>query len=51
MIAHAFDVFGARALFAGCNPDNTASRALLEKLGFGYTHDEFYSPTGLYHPS
>lgn len=39
------------ALFAGHNPKNTASKTLLEKLGFKYTHDEFYAPTGLQHPS
>jgi [ribosomal protein S5]-alanine N-acetyltransferase len=26
-------------------------RQLLAKLGFHYTHDEFYPPTGLQHPS
>jgi RimJ/RimL family protein N-acetyltransferase len=38
-------------LFAGHNPKNEASRQLLEKLGFRYTHDEYYAPTGLNHPS
>ncbi len=51
VIQHAFAALGARALFAGHNPDNHASRALLEKLGFRYTHDELYPPTGLLHPS
>lgn len=51
VIAHAFDHLGARALFAGHNPANTASRAMLSKLGFRYTHDELYPPTGLMHPS
>lgn len=51
VIAHAFGPLGARALFAGHNPDNHASRAMLEKLGFRYTHDELYPPTGLLHPS
>jgi len=51
VIAHAFGSLEARALFAGHNPDNQASRALLEKLGFRYTHDELYPPTGLLHPS
>lgn len=51
VIAHAFDTLGARGLFAGHNPDNQASRAMLEKLGFRYTHDELYPPTGLMHPS
>jgi [ribosomal protein S5]-alanine N-acetyltransferase len=42
---------GAAALFAGHHPDNVASRALLIKLGFRYTHAELYPPTGLIHPS
>jgi RimJ/RimL family protein N-acetyltransferase len=51
VIRHAFDQLGARALFAGHNPKNEASRALLLALGFDYTHDERYPPTGLMHPS
>lgn len=51
VIAHAFDRLGASALFAGHNPNNTASRDLLRSLGFVYTHDEHYPPTGLMHPS
>jgi [ribosomal protein S5]-alanine N-acetyltransferase len=50
-IAHAFTVLGANALFAGHHPKNQASRKLLEKLGFAFTHEEFYPPTGLQHPS
>lgn len=30
---------------------NEGSGYLLGKLGFRYTHDEFYTPTGLNHPS
>jgi RimJ/RimL family protein N-acetyltransferase len=51
VIVHAFTTLGASALFAGHNPANDASRRLLEKLGFRYTHDETYPPTGLNHPS
>ena len=51
VIDHAFRIVGANALFAGHNPSNTASRGLLTRLGFAYTHDEFYEPTGLHHPS
>ena len=47
----AFDTLGAKGLFAGHNPANDASRHLVEKLGFHYTHDEYYPPTGLHHPS
>ena len=51
VFSHAFDTCGYRALFAGHNPGNSASRGLLTKLGFAHTHDEFYPPTGLMHPS
>jgi RimJ/RimL family protein N-acetyltransferase len=51
VMAHAFVQLGAKALFAGHNPNNEASRRLLTKLGFRYTHDEHYPPTGLHHPS
>jgi len=51
VIRHAFATVGARALFAGHNPANQASARLLLKLGFRYTHDEYYPPTGLMHPS
>jgi RimJ/RimL family protein N-acetyltransferase len=51
VIAYAFDRLGARGLFAGHNPANNASRQLVLKLGFRYTHDELYPPTGLQHPS
>ena len=47
----AFSRFGASWIFAGHNPKNTASRAVLDKLGFKYIRDEFYPPTGLMHPS
>lgn len=51
VVDHAFKIIGAEALFAGHNPANFASRGLLARLGFVYTHDEFYEPTGLHHPS
>jgi RimJ/RimL family protein N-acetyltransferase len=51
VVAHAFRISGARALFAGHHPDNAASRRVLEKLGLRYTHSELYPPTGLMHPS
>jgi ribosomal-protein-alanine N-acetyltransferase len=51
VIAHAFSRLGVSALFAGHHPGNAASRRTLEKLGFHYTHDEPYAPTGLNHPS
>lgn len=51
VIDFAFTVLHAEGLFAGHNPNNTASQKVLTKLGFRYIGDEFYEPTGLYHPS
>lgn len=51
MIEYAFDVLQAKELKAGHNPNNIASKKLLTKLGFQYEADEYYKPTGLYHPS
>ena len=51
VMEYGFNTLGVKALFAGHNPANAASRRVLEKLGFRYTHDEFYPPTGLHHPS
>lgn len=51
VIGHAFGRLGAARLFAGHHPENAASRHLLARLGFRYTHDEPYPPTGLRHPS
>lgn len=50
VIALAFGALEADALFAGHHPENHGSRRTLEKLGFRYTHDELYPPTGLMHP-
>jgi [ribosomal protein S5]-alanine N-acetyltransferase len=51
VITFAFVQLGAKALFAGHHPANSASRNLILKLGFRHTHEEFYPPTGLKHPS
>jgi ribosomal-protein-alanine N-acetyltransferase len=51
IIRFAFETLGAEGLFAGHHPSNTASRRLLDKLGFHYTHEEFYPPTRLMHRS
>jgi RimJ/RimL family protein N-acetyltransferase len=51
VVAHAFGTLGLEHLFAGHHPDNTVSKRILEKLGFHYTHDEIYPPTGLLNPS
>ena len=47
---YGFAILGIRALYAGHHPANDASRRLLEGLGFRYTHDEFYPPTGEIEP-
>lgn len=51
VIRYAFDVLGAEKLFAGHNPHNVRSKRVLTRLGFQYTGDEYYEPTGLCHPS
>ncbi len=51
VMSHAFDTLEVDSLFAGHHPKNEASAHLLKKLGFHYSHDEFYAPTGLNHPS
>lgn len=51
VIAFAFETLGVKGLFAGHHPANTASRRLIEKLGFHFTHEQLYPPTGLRHPS
>ena len=47
VIEFAFETLGVKGLFAGHHPANDASRRLIEKLGFHFTHEEFYAPTGL----
>jgi RimJ/RimL family protein N-acetyltransferase len=51
VMEYSFNTLRVHGLFAGHNPQNEASKNLLSKLGFRYTHDEFYEPTGLQHPS
>lgn len=50
VIAYAFNTVGVASLFAGHHPENAASQRILQKLGFRYTHDEVYPPTGRLHP-
>ena len=50
VVRWAFDKLEARELFAGHHPENAASRRVLLKIGFRYTGDEFFPPTGLMHP-
>ncbi len=51
VIDHAFGTLHACGLFAGHHPRNKASRRLLAKLRFRFTHNEFYAATGCQHPS
>ncbi len=51
VIKYAFEKYHPIKLFAGHNPNNVNSKSTLAKLGFQYTHDEYYPPTGLNHPS
>lgn len=37
-------------LIAGHHPANDASKHTLLRLGFSYTHDELYAPTGILEP-
>src|SRR5262249_13387124 len=46
-IHYAFETIGAKALSAGHHPDNTNSKKVLAKLGFHYTHDEFFPALGI----
>jgi [ribosomal protein S5]-alanine N-acetyltransferase len=49
-LAHAQNTLSARGFFAGHHPENLASRKILQKLGFHFTHVELYPPTGKIHP-
>lgn len=49
IIAYAFDALRAKGLFAGHHPENDASRRVLEKLNFYFTHEELYPPTSRMH--
>ncbi|QHQ59572.1 GNAT family N-acetyltransferase [Anaerocolumna sedimenticola] len=51
VIQYAFSELNAVKLYAGHHPENINSRKLLTRLGFQYIGDNFYEPTGLYHPS
>jgi RimJ/RimL family protein N-acetyltransferase len=51
VIDYAFTTLKANDLFAGHHPNNIGSTKILKKLGFHHTHDEYYEPTGLNHPS
>jgi [ribosomal protein S5]-alanine N-acetyltransferase len=50
VIVYAFETLRVKGLFAGHHPANAASRRVITKLGFRFTHEEFYAPTGLIEP-
>lgn len=47
VIRYAFDVIGAKGLAAGHHPENANSKKVMAKLGFQYTHDEFFAGLGM----
>jgi len=47
VIDFAFETVGAKGLSAGHHPENGASKKVLEKLGFRYTHHEFFVTLGM----
>ena len=51
VIDHAFQTLRVKSLFAGHHPENRASQRVLQKLGFRFTHQEIYAPTGLLNPA
>lgn len=51
VIEYAFNELKVDKLFAGHNPNNSASKKLLTKVGFKFIREEYYAPTGLMHPS
>jgi len=51
VIGFAFETLAIKSIFAGHHPANEASERFLNRLGFRFTHEELYPPTGLNHPS
>jgi len=51
VIDFAFATLAVKHLFAGHHPNNIASGRLLKKLGFRFTHEEIYPPTGMLEPA
>ena len=42
VIRYTFQATDAKGLSAGHHPDNRNSKKVLERLGFRYTHDEYF---------
>ena len=49
VVGYGFGLDGVEGIFAAHHPKNAASKNMIEKIGFRYTHDEFYEPTGNEH--
>jgi RimJ/RimL family protein N-acetyltransferase len=47
VIDFGFGTVGAKGLSAGHHPGNVNSKKVMEKLGFKYTHDEFFTVLGI----
>jgi ribosomal-protein-alanine N-acetyltransferase len=47
VIDYAFGTMGAKGFSAGHHPENLASKRVIEKLGFRYSHDEFFAALGM----
>ena len=43
VIGYAFEEIGAKALVAGHHPENVNSKRVMAKLGFRFTHEEFFA--------
>lgn len=46
-IEYTFGTMGAKGLSAGHHPENLASKKVIEKLGFRYSHEEFFATLGM----
>jgi RimJ/RimL family protein N-acetyltransferase len=51
VIEYGFQELGAESLFAGHHPMNEKSRRVLLSLGFTYTGEQFYPPSGMIEPT
>ena len=50
VMGHAFDTLRLSALTAAHAPENSNSQALIQRLGFHFTHMEPWGPQGMLHP-
>jgi RimJ/RimL family protein N-acetyltransferase len=50
VVLYAREKLGLNKLLSGHHPDNHASKKILTGLGFRFTEDLFFKPTGLMHP-